>query len=141
MIATSPIRQRTCGGRNELFDPIRRRWVAMTEEEKVRQWLLLRLINEKQVPPSHLSVERAITVNGMTKRYDVVVYDATGSPAAVIECKAPTVALTQRVVEQVANYNRTLKAPIIGVCNGKEQLFFKIHFETGEVIFLPDFVL
>ncbi len=111
----------------------------MTEEEKVRQFLILHLINEKKISASHISVERQIMVNGLTKRYDLVVFDSAGMPQVVIECKAPHVELTQSVLEQVGRYNKTLHAPIIGVSNGKSHLFFKIDFETEEIHLLPGF--
>lgn len=133
------IKQRKNGEKIEVFDIIRKKWVPLTEEEKVRQWLIHRLIEEKKIPESHISVERQITVDNMTKRYDLVIYNNVGNVEMVIECKAPTVPLTQEVISQVGNYNKTLKAPIIGVCNGKEQLFFDIHFETGQIQFLHNF--
>jgi len=112
----------------QVFDPVRKKWVAFTEEEKVRQFFILRLINELKVPVSHISIERKITLNGLTKRYDIVVYKAA-VPWMVVECKAPHIPLTQEVVEQVGRYNQTLNAEIIGVTNGVEERFFRIDFE------------
>ena len=117
----------------EVFDPIRKKWIILTEEEKVRQFCIHQLINEQNIPASHISVERQIEVNGLLKRYDIVVFNKQGAPWMVVECKAPHIALTQAVLEQVGRYNKTLKAEIIGVTNGTEQLFFNIDFET-EVI-------
>lgn len=131
---TYKFRQRTQNGRLEVFDPVRRKWVALTPEEYVRQYTILYFLNDRHVPLSHLSVERAITVNGLTKRYDIVVYDNDGKPAVVVECKAPEVPITQEVVEQAGRYNRTLRAPFLGVTNGRERLFFHIDFVTGETI-------
>ncbi len=133
------IKQRRNGEKTEVFDIIRKKWVLLTEEEKVRQWLIHRLVEEKKIPESHISVERKITVGNMTKRYDLVIYNNVGTIEMVIECKAPTISLTQEVISQVGNYNKTLQAPIIGVCNGKEQLFFNIHFQTGAIQFLHNF--
>lgn len=132
------LRQRVNGNRTEVFDPIRKRWVQLTEEEKVRQFLILYLTEEKKIPASHISIERKIMVNGLTKRYDLVVYDSTGAPHIVIECKAPHIALTQEVLAQVGRYNKTLRAPIIGVSNGKSHYFFQINFETEEIQMLSD---
>ena len=116
----------------QVFDPVRKKWVAFTEEEKVRQFFILRLINELKVPVSHISIERKITLNGLTKRYDIVVYKAA-VPWMVVECKAPHIPLTQEVIEQVGRYNQTLNAEIIGVTNGVEQRFFRIDFEAGGI--------
>jgi len=121
---------RNSNGVEQVFDLIRKKWVVITEEEKVRQSFVLYLINELKIPASHISIERKITLNGLTKRYDIVVYKAA-VVWIVVECKAPHVPLTQEVLEQVGRYNQTLHAEIIGVTNGIEQRFFKIDFETG----------
>ena len=132
------IKQRLNGGRTEVFDIIRKKWVPLTEEEKVRQYLIHFLVSQKDIPESHLSVERQITVNGLTRRYDLVVFDRAGAPWLVIECKAPQVELTQTVVEQVGRYNKTLRAPYISVSNGRQHFFFQIDFETEKITYLED---
>ena len=132
------LKQRNNAGKQEVFDPIRKKWVKMTEEEKVRQCYILYLIHQKQIPASHISVEREIKVNGLSKRYDIIVFDAEGKPYMVIECKAPQVKITQEVLEQVGRYNKTLQAPIIGVTNGVEHLLFRINFETDEISVLQE---
>lgn len=132
-------RQREKDGRTEVFDPIRKKWLVLTPEERVRQQLILFLLNIKKIPISHLSVEKAINVNGLTKRYDLVVFGADMKPQMVIECKAPEVEITQAVVEQAGRYNKTLRAPILGVTNGSAHFFFTIDFETEEIRPLTDF--
>jgi len=117
----------------EVFDPIRKKWIILTEEEKVRQYCIHQLIKEQNIPVSHISVERQIEVNGLAKRYDIVVFSNQGVPWMVIECKAPHITLTQAVLEQAGRYNKTLKAEIIGVTNGTEQRFFKIDYETENI--------
>ena len=107
----------------QVFDPIRRKWVIFSEEEKVRQFFILKLINELRISPSHISVERKITLNGLTKRYDIVVFKEA-KPWMVVECKAPHILLTQEVLEQAGRYNQTLNAEIIGITNGTEEKFF-----------------
>jgi len=124
---------RTQNNVRQVFDPIRKKWVVLTEEEKVRQFFILQLINELKIPASHISVERKITLNGLAKRYDIVVYKDT-KPWMVVECKAPHIPLTQEVLEQAGRYNQTLNAEIIGVTNGAEQKFFKIDFKTDEIV-------
>ena len=121
-----------------MFDIIRKKWIPFTEEEKVRQYLIHFLVSQKRIPESHLSVERQITVNGLTRRYDLVVFDRVGAPWLVIECKAPQVELTQTVVEQVGRYNKTLRAPYISVSNGRQHFFFQIDFETEKITYLED---
>jgi hypothetical protein len=130
------LKQRIFCNKSELFDPIRKKWVPKTEEEVVRQLFILFLIEEKKIPASHISVEKEIKVNGLSRRYDLVVYGQTGKPDMVIECKAPHIEISQEVMEQAGRYNKTLKAPVIGVTNGTVHRFFKINFETDEIILL-----
>jgi hypothetical protein len=126
-----PIRDKE--GKTEIFDPIRKKWVLLTEEEKVRQYCIHQLLHRHEFPATLIAVEKQITLNGLTKRYDIVVFNRTGAPYLVIECKAPSVKLNQAVLEQVARYNATLKAEIIGVTNGVEYRFFKIDFNTLQI--------
>lgn len=128
---------RSNNGTYEIFDPIRKQWVALTDEEKVRQFCLHQLIENHQFTKSHISVERQITVNGMTKRYDIVVFNKEGKPYLVIECKAPHIPINQNVLEQAGRYNKTLQAEIIGVCNGAVNRFFKIDFDSEIITEIP----
>ena len=124
---------RESSSRKEVFDPVRQKWVVMTPEEHVRQVFILYLLNVKGFPLSHLSVEHAVTVNGMTQRYDLVVFDGELKPYLVVECKAPQVKLTQAVVEQAARYNSTLRAPLLCITNGLEHRAFHIDFDNGDI--------
>jgi hypothetical protein len=126
-----PIREKE--GKTEIFDPVRKKWVLLTEEEKVRQYCIHRLIHRHRFPVTLIAVEKQITLNGLTKRYDIVVFNRLGNPYLVIECKAPSVKLDQSVLEQLARYNATLKAEMIGVSNGLEFRFFKIDFNTLQI--------
>lgn len=131
MAYTLKIRER--GSQQEVFDPVRQKWVALTPEERVRQIFILYLLNVKEFPLSHLSVEHAVTVNGMTQRYDLVVFDDELKPHMVVECKAPHVKLTQQVADQAARYNAVLRAPLICVTNGVERKVFEIDFENERI--------
>lgn len=130
------IKQRIGDNGNEYFDPIRKKWVPATPEEKVRQQFIQFLLTVKKIPETLISVEREITVNGLSRRYDLVVFNEEGKPWMVIECKAPHIALNQEVMEQAGRYNQTLRAPIVGITNGIENKFFSINFETGEISIL-----
>jgi hypothetical protein len=127
------MRTRTNQDKVEIFDPIRKKWVLLTEEEKVRQFCIQKLIGTHHFPETLIAVERQLTVNNLTKRYDIVVFNKEGNPYIVIECKAPHVTIDQSVIEQAGRYNKTLKAEIIGVTNGIQSLFFKIDFNTEEI--------
>lgn len=130
------LKQRVVGGTKEFFDPVRKKWVPATSEEEVRQQFIQFLLMVKQIPISHISVEREISVNGLSRRYDLVVFDDQGAPWMVIECKAPHITLTQEVMEQAGRYNKTLHAPIIGITNGVEHKFFQIDFDTEKITML-----
>lgn len=133
------LRQRIGEHGAEIFDFVRKKWVALTPEEQVRQSFLHFLVEKMHIPVSYLAVEKQIEVNQMVRRYDIVVFNREKKPAVVVECKAPHVKIDQRVVEQVARYNKTLRAPIIGVTNGATHLLFNIDFETEHITFLEDF--
>lgn len=128
---------RSNNGTYEIFDPIRKKWVILTDEEKVRQFCLQQLIENQKFPISLIAVEKQINVNGLTKRYDIVVFNKEGNPYIVIECKAPHIPINQGVLEQAGRYNKTLQAEIIGVCNGAVNRFFKIDFDTEIITEIP----
>ena len=91
-------------GKPLVFDPLRRRWVALTPEEEVRQKMLYLLVERLQVPAGLVAVEYSLKVNGLDKRADAVVFAPDGAPLMVVECKAPTVELTPVVLDQALRY-------------------------------------
>ena len=111
------LRVREEGGRRLVHDPVRRRWVALTPEEGVRQRLLADLLG-LGYPAGLLAVERGVPYGGKTWRADVVAYGRDGRPALLAECKAPGVAVTQVTFDQLARYNAVLAAPTLVVDNG-----------------------
>lgn len=117
-----PLRERpsaTPGGRPEVFDPLRQRWVALTAEERVRQLFTAWLVTAKGYRPTLMANEMTITLNGMSRRCDTVVFAPDGRrPLAIIEYKAPTVKITAGVFAQAARYNTVLATPVLIVSNG-----------------------
>lgn len=111
------LRTRADGGRTLVHDPVRRRWVALTPEEGVRQRLLVDLL-ALGYPAGLLAVERGVPYGGKTWRADVVAYGRDQRPALLAECKAPGVAITQVTFDQLARYNAVLAAPALVVDNG-----------------------
>jgi hypothetical protein len=101
-----------------IFDIARKKWVALTPEEWVRQHILHYLIYDKKYPHSLIAVERGIELNGLQKRFDLVVFTNTGKPKMIIECKAPEEPLNEKVFEQIARYNLSLKVDYLWVTNG-----------------------
>lgn len=114
-----------------MLDPVRRRWVALTPEEGVRQWVIGLLHEHYGYPLELMQVEGAITVNGMTRRCDIVVYDTTGVPQMIVECKKPDVAITQKVCDQACRYNTVLRVPYLLLTNGKQMITVEVNFING----------
>ncbi|MBM3432420.1 MAG: type I restriction enzyme HsdR N-terminal domain-containing protein [Bacteroidetes bacterium] len=107
-------------GREEIFDPCRRKWVALTPEEWTRQRLLQQFIEVLHVPAGWIAVEKEIDLNGLRKRYDILVHDASGAPQVLIECKAPEVPLQAAVMEQLLRYHIRIPVPYLIIANGSE---------------------
>lgn len=107
------------GSRQEVFDPLRRRWVTFTAEERVRQSFVHWLVSEKGYRPTRMANEMTIELNGLSRRCDTVVFHPDGRrPMAIIEYKAPGVKITSEVFSQAARYNIVLSTPLIIVSNG-----------------------
>ena len=118
-------------GKDVVFDPLRRRWVALTPEEEVRQKTLYLLVEHLGVPAGRLAVEYSVKVNGQDKRADAVVFGAEGAPLMVVECKAATVALTDAVLDQAVRYHSALAPRYLLLTNG---LTFYCYHAEGQVL-------
>lgn len=123
-----------------IFCLVRRKWLILTPEEKVRQFTLHQLVNEHHFPLKYISVEKTITVNELTKRYDIVVFNQQLQPKILIECKEENIALDKKTLQQIATYNLKLNVPFLVITNGKQIFYFEIKDETSTQIFaLPTF--
>ena len=120
-----------------VFDPVRRRRVALTPEEWVRQHVINYLLHDLGCPASLMGVEAGLVLNGMAKRADIVVYDRSASPVLLVECKAPGVPLAQATFEQVALYNLVPKVRYLLVTNGNSHYCCVVDHQRGGVEFLP----
>ena len=107
-----------------VWDPLRRKEVALTPEERVRQWFITVLREELGVPPYEMMSEATLSYGGKAWRADIVVYRRNMSPAMVVECKRPDVELTREVLEQALRYNLVLDVNWIVITNGKKTLVF-----------------
>ncbi len=133
------IRQRSLDGQHQVYDPVRKKFVAWQPEEMVRQLLIQYLAGVYQIPYSRMAVERGMTINGQRKRFDLVVYDKNGRPWLLAECKAFDVTISTHTAIQMANYNSQLLCPYLLMTNGPVSLLAKVDFNTGEVQFLSTF--
>ena len=122
-----------------VFDPIRRKEVVLTPEELLRQLVLLYLLEEKKYPAHRIRSEVGIKVNGLSRRCDLVVYDAAVQPWLLVECKSPKVALSQATFEQAARYNLKLRAPFLAVSNGLATYCSALNFEQESFEYLEGF--
>ena len=107
-----------------VWDPLRRKEVALTPEERVRQWFITVLRDELGVPPYEMMSEATLSYGGKAWRADIVVYRRSMTPAMVVECKRPDVELTREVLEQALRYNLVLDVNWIVITNGKKTLVF-----------------
>ena len=121
-----------------IFDEIRKKFIFLTPEEWVRQHVVHFLVNSKKYPKSLINVEKQLRINGLIKRYDIVVYHPDGSINVLVECKAPSVKITQETFDQIARYNQTLNAGFLMVTNGLNHYFCQMDFELEKYTFLED---
>ncbi|MWB93984.1 restriction endonuclease subunit R [Flavobacterium sp. GA093] len=121
-----------------IFDEIRKKFIILTPEEWVRQHVVHFLIHEKKYPKSLINVEKVLKVNGLRKRYDVVVFNSDGSIHILVECKAPEVKISQATFDQIARYNMTMQARFLNVTNGLQHFFCQMDFENEKYNFLRD---
>ena len=125
-----------------IFDEIRKKFIILTPEEWVRQHVVRFLLEEKKYPKSLINVEKVLMVNGLRKRYDIVVFNPDGSIFVLVECKAPEIKTAQATFDQIARYNMTMKAQYLMVTNGLNHYFCLMDFENEKYEFLrelPDY--
>jgi len=125
-------------GKKIIFDDFRRKWVALTPEEWVRQNFIRYLIEEKHYPTALISVEQSLRLNQQNFRADAVIYSKTGDPFIIIECKAPEVKISQQVFDQMIPYNIELQAKFLMVTNGINHYCCVIDKEKVTYTFLPE---
>ena len=126
----------------EIFDIIRKRFVSLTPEEWVRQHTIHFLNKERQIPLGRMNVEVTMEMSGLLRRADIVIFNNAGKPTAIVECKAPTVKITQNTFNQIARYNMTLKTPCLIVTNGLSHFCCYIDTEKHTFYFvktIPDY--
>ncbi|MBM3434760.1 MAG: type I restriction enzyme HsdR N-terminal domain-containing protein [Bacteroidetes bacterium] len=131
-------RIRQLESRTQIFDVFRKRFVALTPEEWVRQNFLMFLVTEKNYPRSLISVEGGMKLFKRMKRTDIVVYNNLGNPLMIIECKAPDVKIDEKVFDQVVRYNMVLKVKFLVLTNGLNHYSCLIDYQNKSYHFLPE---
>ena len=121
-----------------IFDKLRKKYMVLTPEEWVRQHFVYFLIEEKKYPISLIALEKQLTINNRKKRTDILVFNTAGNPEIIVECKAPSIKITQATFDQIARYNLKLKATYLIVTNGLEHFYCKMDFKNETYIFLKE---
>ena len=125
-------------GKRYIFDPLRKKYVALTPEEWVRQNFTSYLIDAKSYPSGLIANEVQIAVGTTKKRCDTVIYDRSLRPRMIVEYKAPTVDISQSVFDQIVRYNMTLHVEYLTVTNGRQLFCCRIDYDRLTYEFLPD---
>ena len=125
-------------GKPSIWDPVRRKFVALTPEEWVRQHFVNYLVTEKSYPQELLANEVAVKLNGTSKRCDTVAYNRFLAPLMIIEYKAPHIPITQAVFDQIVRYNIALKVEYLIVSNGKMHYCCHVNYKDQSYLFLED---
>lgn len=123
-------------GKRTIFDEVRRKFVALTPEEWVRQHFVNYLITAKGYPKELLRNEVSVKLNGTAKRCDTVAYNRFLEPLLIVEYKAPTIEITNAVFDQIVRYNIVLRVRYLAVSNGIRHFCCKIDYENLSYTFL-----
>lgn len=131
-----PFRLKKQNGKEFIFDVVRKKFVTLTPEEWVRQNIIHYLIEEENISGSLLSVEKVLSLHGMIRRTDIVVYNNKGAAQMIIECKAPDVKITQSVFDQASRYNLKFRVKYLLVTNGIESYCCEVSWEKESFRYL-----
>lgn len=125
-------------GRRYVLDILRRKYIALTPEEWVRQSFIRFVVEKKNYPQALLANEISLILGNKKLRADSVLYDKMLKPRMIIEYKAPKISITQRVFDQIFSYNILLSVPYIIVTNGIEIYVCKLNEKEKRYMFLDD---
>ncbi len=127
-----PVELRTRNGSSgeEVWDELRKKWVAYTPEERVRRYLAAFLVSHCGAQPLRMVEEYPVLLNGQKQRADLVVTDDYGHPLLLAECKAPEVELSRATLDQAVRYNSVLGARYLVLTNGLKHYCYR--FERGQ---------
>ena len=132
------IRLKNKENKSLIFDIIRKNWFLLTPEEWVRQHCIHYLIFIKHYPKSLINVEKKIQVNGVPKRYDIIIFSKNGEVLLIVECKEPRIKISQSVFDQISKYNLTLKSKYLMVSNGLTHYFCSVDYLNNDYFFLTE---
>jgi len=125
-------------GKLVIFDPIRKKFVVLTPEEWVRQHFIHFLASDLGYSLNRMSVETGNKYNQLQKRSDILFYDERMNPLVIVECKAPSIKITQAAFDQISVYNKTIKAKLLIVTNGLAHYACFFDSKNQKVNFLDE---
>ena len=121
-----------------IFDRIRKKWLHYTPEEWVRVHCVEYLIETKGYPASWILIEKEIKVFETKKRIDIVAVDPQGGNRLLVECKAPSVSITQSTFDQIARYNLNIQSHYLMVSNGFDHYFRQMDYKQKRYHFIEE---
>ena len=123
-----------------IWDPLRKKEVALTPEERVRQWCIGVLAGQLQVPLHMMMSEAGFKLGDKQFRADIIVYDRKAQPLMVVECKRPEVELTHEVLDQAVRYNMVLNVKYMMITNGSRTVIcMKNDNGYGFIDYIPKY--
>lgn len=125
------------GGKQFIFCQVRKKFLVLTPEEWVRQHLISFLNQDLEYPLSLMKIEREVKGGQRGKRADLIIYNTSGKPQLLIECKAPTEKLSKKTFFQLGRYNRFINAALLMVSNGMQHFCCQVT-EDNEFKFLDE---
>ena len=125
-------------GKRTIFDFLRRKYVALTPEEWVRQHFTHYLTTHKGYPKGLMGNEVELHVGEKRLRCDTVLYNKQGQPQMIIEYKAPTIQIQQKTFDQISVYNLLLHVDYLLVSNGLQHYCCKMDYDSQKYLFLKD---
>ena len=121
-----------------VFDPLRKKYVALTPEEEVRQHFITWLNTQRNYPLTLMASEYTLKIGRRSLRCDIVVFNRNLEPQIIVECKAPYVTLGNNVMQQIASYNTLLKVPHLIITNGTGTCVCSYNESLGRYEFAQD---
>jgi len=137
-LPTYPFKIKSSENKYFIFDIVRKKYMVLTPEEWVRQHMIHYLITAKNYPISLIAVEKKVTVNKLTKRTDILVFNTKGTPHIIVECKAPSIKISQEAFDQIARYNLKLEANYLIVTNGLTHFYAVMDLKNECYVFLEN---
>ena len=121
-----------------IFDPVRKKWLIFTPEEWVRVHCIFYLIEIKKYPASLMRIEKELKLYKTKKRFDILVADFNLKPMIIVECKAPSVKINQKIFDQIIRYNLELKCPYLMVSNGLNHYFCNMNLKKNKISLIKE---